>query len=124
LSALVRLSDPVEQAPILSFASRTLAAWHNENIQGRVLLNGHMWLNKQVATAGENLVLFGDGEHAKQPVFITLFVRIDQARCREHLERATEIEHLDIVEKKDANGWSLLVHGNTSSQHQRTTVMV
>jgi hypothetical protein len=82
-----------------------------------------MWLNQQVATAGEKSVLFGDGEDAKKPVFITLFVRIDQACCREHLERATEIEHLDIVEKQDANGWALLVHGNTSSQRERTTVM-
>jgi hypothetical protein len=124
LCTLVLLANPAEQAPILSLASRALTAWHNENIQGRVLLSGHMWLNKQVATAGENTVLFCDGEHAKQPVFIAVFVRIDQARCREYLERATEIEHLDIIEKKDTNGWALLLHRNTSFQRQWTTGMV
>src|SRR5215471_3373760 len=109
LSLLVLLANPVEQATILSLTSSALAAWHDENIQGRVLLNGHMWLNKQVATAGENPVLFCDGENAKQSVVIALFVRIDHARCREYLERATEIEHLDIIEKKDTNGWALLL---------------
>jgi hypothetical protein len=39
-----------------------------------------MWLNKQVTTAGENPVLFGDCEHAKKPVLITLFVCVVQAR--------------------------------------------
>jgi hypothetical protein len=76
-----------------------------------VSLDGHVRLDQQTPTARDYLVLFGDCDDLKKPMFISLFLWLDRASHGEHLERATEIEDFNLVKEKNTYGEQRFLHG-------------
>ena len=98
---LILLGNPIQQALIMPFATRSLSSWNNKYIQGWMIFYRRVWLHKQTTTAGDNPIFLGNCHNGEEVVFVAVFS--NRASYRKDLERATKIKHLNIIEDEYAN---------------------
>src|SRR5260370_32454424 len=106
---LILPHNPVEETLIFPFTTCAQPSRNNQNVERWVILNRRVRFHKQPATAGDNPIFLGNRHDVKEPGFVAMLSA--WASHGKDLERATEVEHFDIIKDQNANGGNVgLVH--------------